>query len=98
MFLLQNVKCYHVSQTECPNESVNIFLQRFSELYDISFPEISMEIKSKSLMNPWFTKGLQKSSKRKQKLYEKFLKNRTLQNEKTYKNYKNLFEKVKKVL
>ena len=40
-------------------------------------------------------KGLQKSPKRKQKLYERFLKNRTDQNEKRYKNYKSLFEILK---
>ena len=40
--------------------------------------------------------GLKKSSKRKEKLYIKFLKNKTIESEKTYKNYKNMFEKVKK--
>ena len=34
--------------------------------------------------------------KRKQKLCEQFLKKRTLQNEQKYKNYKNLFETIKK--
>ena len=29
-------------------------------------------------------------------LYERFLKNRTLQNEQKYKNHKNLFEAIKK--
>ena len=41
------------------------------------------------------SKGLKKSSKLKQKFYIKFLKNKTSQNGKTYKDYKNLFEKVK---
>ena len=47
------------------------------------------------------TKGLQKSSKRKQKLYDKFLKSKTEENEKKYKAYKSLFkilkEKSKKI-
>ena len=42
------------------------------------------------------TKGLLKSSKRKQKLYEKFMKKRTSQNESIYKVYKSLFESLKK--
>ena len=42
------------------------------------------------------TKGLLKSSKKKQKLYEKFLKHKTYSNEMKYKNFKNLFEKTKK--
>ena len=37
-----------------------------------------------------------KPSKKKQKLYERFLKKRTPQNEQKYKNYKNLFETIKK--
>ena len=47
------------------------------------------------------TKGLQKSSKRKQKLYDKFLKSKTEENEKKFKAYKSLFkilkEKSKKI-
>ena len=41
-------------------------------------------------------KGITKSSKKKQKLYERFLKKRTPQNEQKYKNYQNLFEIIKK--
>ena len=41
------------------------------------------------------TKGLLKSSKKKQKLYDKFLKKKTFSNEKIYKTYKNLFEIIK---
>ena len=37
-----------------------------------------------------------KSRKKKQRLYEKFLKNRISKNEETYKTYKNLFETIKK--
>ena len=46
-------------------------------------------IRLKNVLSPWITKGIMKSSKRKQKLYLKFLK------QKTYKNYKNIFERVK---
>ena len=42
------------------------------------------------------TKGIAKSSKRKQKFYEKFLKHRTRETELAYKAYKNLFESLKK--
>ena len=42
------------------------------------------------------TKGLVKSSKGKQKLYEKCLKNRNLQKELSYKRYKTIFETLKK--
>ena len=42
------------------------------------------------------TKDLLKLSKRKQKLYEKFLKKRTSQNGSIYKAYISLFESLKK--
>ena len=45
-------------------------------------------------MNPWVIKEIVKSSKKKQSLYEKYLKKLTPENEKIYKNYKNLFESI----
>ena len=42
------------------------------------------------------TKGLVKSSKKKQRLHEKCLKNRTPEKELNYKQYKTLFESTKK--
>ena len=42
------------------------------------------------------TKGLQKFSQRKQKLYDKFLKFKTNENEKKYEAYKSLFEILNK--
>ena len=60
------------------------------------FQKKEIEIKSKYLNTPWITKGIRKSSKRKQRLYEKYLKIRSKENEKTYKTHKNLFERIKK--
>ena len=82
--------------SNAPNEAYNIFLKIFSDLYDVAFPKKEIEIKSKYLNTPWITKGIRKSSKRKQRLYEKYLKLRSKENEKTYKTYKNLFERIKK--
>ena len=42
------------------------------------------------------TRGIKKSSKRRQKLYVKFLKNRNSKNELEYRDYKKLFESIKK--
>ena len=51
--------------------------------------------KSNSYKNSsWITRGLKKSSKRKQRLYEKLLERRNDKNEKAYKLYKNLLEKL----
>ena len=46
--------------------------------------------------SPWITTGIKKSSKKKQKLYEKFLKKRNDFNEKAYKVYKSLFQGIKR--
>ena len=77
-----------------PNDSYNNFINIFSKLYDDMFPIKVITIKTKSWLRPWITKGIMKSSKQKQKLYNKFLKNRTFFNETNYKYYKNLFEKI----
>ena len=46
----------------------------FLTFIDIEFPEREIEIKTQHLQSPWITRGLQKSSKRKQRLNEKLLK------------------------
>ena len=46
----------------------------FLTFIDIAFPEREIEIKTQHLQSPWITRGLQKSSKRKQRLNEKLLK------------------------
>lgn len=73
-----------------------VFLKIFQKLYDKHFPKIKVSINPKNNSSPWMTKALLKSSKKKQRLYQKLLKNRTYKNEKDYKNYKNTFEKLKK--
>ena len=45
---------------------------------------------------PWITLGIRKSSKRKQRPYEKFLKSKTAKSEEEYKTYKNMFGTIKR--
>ena len=71
-------------------------LDTFIEIYDKPLPKTEVKVKFKSDQRPWITKRIAKSSKKKQKLYKKVLKNRTPKNEETYKTYKNLFETIKK--
>ena len=79
-------------QTDSANEA---FLNKFTSLYDKIFEKFSVTIKSKTLKNPWTTKGILKSSKTKQRLYDKFLKSKTDDHEISYKNYRKLFESIK---
>ena len=60
------------------------------------FPQKKIKIKIKDIESPWITSGIKKSSKRKKRLYDKFLKNRNEKNEEIYTNYKTLFETIKK--
>ena len=94
---LSNINWSDVLKLKNPNDSYNLFIKIFSKLYVEFFPLKTIKIKKKSLLSPWMSRGLLKSSKQKQRLYNKFLKHRTYTNETNYKTYKNLFEKIKKV-
>ncbi|XP_065658022.1 uncharacterized protein LOC136082540 [Hydra vulgaris] len=85
-----------ILQSQEANKAYDLFLAQFCKYYDLAFPLKKIVINSKSLLSPWMTKGLLKSFKRKQKLYEKYLKHKSFTNEINYKNYKSLFEKTKK--
>ena len=85
-----------VKKIDDPNESYNKFLEIFSSLYEKYFPFTKVKLKPKRKNSPWITNGIAKSSKRKQKLYEKFLKHRTQESKQIYKDYKNLFEIIKR--
>ena len=79
-----------------PNEPYNKFLEIFIELYEEYFLIRKIKTKPKRALSPSIINGIAKSSKRKQNLYEKFLKHRTPINEANYKAYKNLFETIKR--
>ena len=78
-----------------PNEAYKSFLLVFGNLYEIAFPKIKIKVNSKNQLSPWITQGIIKSSKRKQKLYEQFLKNRISANKENYKTFTCLFESIK---
>ena len=87
-FMLENMNWDQYLPSNAPNEAYNIFFESKKEI----------EIKRKYLSTPWITKGIRKSFKRKQRLYEKYekyLKIRSKENEKSYKTYKDFFERIK---
>ena len=85
----------YIKEIDNPNEAYSKLIYDLSSLYEKAFPNLEIKIKQKSLISPWITKGIMKSSKQKQKLYKKFLKLRTKENEVIYKAYKNLLEAIK---
>ena len=52
-------------------------------------------VKLKTLKIPWVTNGIKTSSKTKERLYDKFLKLKIYEHEKSYKNYRKLFDSIK---
>ena len=78
------------------NDAYSIFLEKFRTMYDKHFPLKKIKLKTKDLKSHWITAGIKKSSKRKQHLYTKFLKNRNQKHETGCKNYKKLFESIKR--
>ena len=94
--ILSEVDWGNLNSISNPNGAYEYFLKVFSGIYDLAFPLKTFSVKRKTLQNPWMTKGLLKSSKRKQKLYEKFVKKRSPRYENIYKAYEFLFESLKK--
>lgn len=78
-----------------PDSAYNYFLRLFTTAYENHFPKCKTSQKTSKGQSPWITRGLLKSSKKKQRLYEKFLKKRTSVNEEKYKIYKNMFNCLK---
>ena len=95
-YKLRIVSWDSITNSSDTNKAYDNFIEIFSSLYDECFPKKKIKLKPQKYNNPCITKGVKKSSKRKQKLYEKFLKNRNEKNEKLYKSYKSLFESVKR--
>ena len=60
------------------------------------FAKIKIKLKPQKHFRPRITLGIRKSSKRKQRLNEKFLKTRNAKSEAEYKAYKNMFEIIKR--
>ena len=85
-----------LATTDDVNLLYNTFLENFMKIYNKHFPIEKKKVKIKDITTPWFSKGMKKSSKQKQKLYIKYLKKKTDKTKMQYKNYKNLFEKLKR--
>ena len=77
MEILNEVNWKHLYPLKGTNLAYKYFLRTFSGLYNHPFRIKEVSLKLKNVLNPWMTKGLQKSSKKKQKFYDKFLKSKT---------------------
>ena len=82
----------------CYNGDVNIaydlFVTHYKDAYSRAFPIILAKNKPR-FKQPWMTKGLLKSSKRKAQLYLKYIKNPTLVNKSKFVTYRNKFKALR---
>ena len=67
-----------------------------TDIYDANFPISEYILKDKDIKPPRIIEGLKQSSKKKQRLYIKFVKTKTPEDELKYKTYKLLFKKLRK--
>ena len=69
MEILNKVNWKHLCSLTDTNLTYKDFQRTFNGLHNDVFPIMDVSLKLKTVFNPWMTKGLQKSYKRKQKLY-----------------------------
>ena len=77
---LHNVDWNLINHFRETNSKYDTFLKIFSEFYGKDFPLKDFQMKAKGLQLPWISKRLKKLSNQTQKLYIKFLKNKSIQN------------------
>ena len=92
---LREIKWDDLKTPNNSNLAYNEFLDTFTSLYNDCFPRVKIKMKIRNSFKPWINKGIAKSCKKIQKLYEKYLKNRNPQNLVMYNTYRNLFESIK---
>ena len=71
--LIENSMTGMESKVAKIHDSYEVCVTKFVSIYDAFFPKNKIKLKSKDIQSLWITAGIRKSSKRKQRLYEKFL-------------------------
>jgi hypothetical protein len=79
------------------NESYDVFINKFTNLYDKHFPKVRKKINKRKESKPWITAGIIKSIKTRNKLYIKFIKNPCELNKTNYVKYRNKLTSLIKV-
>ena len=85
--LLLQVDWQLLEECKDADSAYDLFLRFFQDQYQKAFAKIEKKIKNKTLQHLWMTKELLKASKKKQRLYTKYLKKKTYENEKNYKDF-----------
>ena len=95
---LSNFTWASVIEETTTESALSNFLDIWSTAFNQAFPLKEVKVnKSCYKLNDFFTQGLLVSRKTKLSLYSVFLKNRSAENEKAYKNFRNCYNKVLKL-
>ena len=78
------------------NGIYDTFVRTLTDIYDANLPIPKSILKDKDIESSWISKGLKKSSQKKQKSYIKFLKTKTLEDEFKVQNLQKSIWKTKK--
>ena len=93
---IQNLQCdlekeswENVLSCSDVNEAYKLFLEKIHNYLDRNIPKEKNKNKSKTPRNPWITRGILRSIKKRNKLYKINLENPSQNNLTKYKNYRN---------
>ena len=64
------VKWNNLKTSNDSNLAYDKFLDTFTSLYSVCFPRLKIKVKVRNRLRTWITRGIAKSSKKKQRLYE----------------------------
>ena len=81
---LNEVTWKHLCSSTDTNLSYEYFFRTFERSYNHVFLIKEVSLKLKTVSKSWLTKGLKKSFKREQQLYDYFLKSKTNEHEKNF--------------
>lgn len=86
----------NLCKTSGPNSAYSAFILTYKSLYDKAFPISCVKSKGHNLIKqPWMTKALLKSCKKKSSLYKKYLSNPTDANKRLFTQYRNKFKSIR---
>ena len=95
--LIKSASWQNVIYEENPKLAFDNFFETFNSVRDISFPEIKVKPKPIKFVHcPWMSVGLKVSQTRKEKLFAKKIKHPTPANLHKFKDYNNLYNKLRR--
>ena len=88
MSLLSETNWADLYETEDPNKMINILKNRYSEIYNKSFPLTKLS-RQRLKDKIWMTASIRKCIMKKNRLYKQYINNPTEKHKEMYKKYKN---------